>query len=550
MSDSPQSPPGPTPPPYTPPAPVPPAPPVWGPPPAAPPPAWGPPPGPVGPPSGPPAAGDPQGWGAPQPPHKPSSARWLLIGLAVVVVLALIAGGATFALLRSSDGDDSVSTGSGSGSADGPSLGSTGSRAETGQLPAGVDDVDIVGGDPDADSQRAMQIAIADVDAYWARTYPEVFGGRYSTVAGGFYAANDGQTPPCATDASEVDGNAYYCPTEDVVAWDADGLVPYMVDTYGSLGLGLVVAHEWGHAIQVRAGVEGPTVFLEQQADCLAGAWVDDVRSDGDRWFSVDGESLDLAMAGFLELRDAPGSVATDPTAHGTAFDRIRAFQEGVDGGAAACADYTLDTLTPKLVDLPFTSQEEVASGGNLPLQEAFDLTVADLEDFWSKAWPEFGSGQFDPPEVEIFSSSERPDCDEPVGLSDEVFYCPDSNLLAVQDDGLVVKVHKAIGDYALSAIVGSGYGLAALDGMDELGDQSSATTRRADCLAGVWSASVFAQNRESAQLVLSPGDLDEAVAALLTTADPGKDSVTGTGFERVDAYRSGFMEGRDACRP
>ena len=130
MSDSPQYPSGPTPPPYTPPAPAPPAPapPVWGSPPAAPPPAWGPPPGPVGPPPGPPAAGDPQGWGAPQPPHKPSSARWLLIGLAVVVVLALIAGGATFALLRSSDGDDSVSTGS--GSADGPSLGSTGSRAE------------------------------------------------------------------------------------------------------------------------------------------------------------------------------------------------------------------------------------------------------------------------------------------------------------------------------------------------------------------------------------------------------------------------------------
>jgi len=461
----------------------------------------------------------------------------------VLVVLALIAGAGAWALLRRSDGTANVS------SADAPSLGSSETRTTVGELPADVDRVVIKGGDPAASSQEVMKVAIADVDDYWKRTFPGVFTGDYATVKGGFFATNDGQTAPCTEGPDEVQGNAFYCPTKDLVAWDADGLVPYLATTYGPLGLGLVVAHEWGHAIQTRAGVEGPTVFLEQQADCFAGAWVADVRNDGNRYFRVDGNSLDLALAGFLELRDTPGSSAADPSAHGTAFDRIRAFQEGVDGGARACADYTVDNLAPKLVEIQFTSQEDANSGGNLPLQESFDLTVTDLTDFWTTAWPEFGgTGSFAAPQLKIFSKGERPKCARSVGLSDEVFYCPSGKFLAVQDDGLVVKVHDKIGDFALGEVLGSGYSLSALDQLGRLGKPSAATTRTADCLAGVWSASVFGQNRTNAQLQLSPGDLDEAVAALLTTADQRKGSVTGTGAERVSAYRSGFMDGQTAC--
>ena len=47
---------------------------------------------------------------------------------------------------------------------------------------------------------------------------------------------------------------------------------------------------------------------------------------------------------------------------------------------------------------------------------------------------------------------------------------------------------------------------------------------------------------------VRSPGDLDEAVSALLTTADHRKGSNTGSGADRVAAYREGFMNGASAC--
>lgn len=402
---------------------------------------------------------------------------------------------------------------------------------------------------PYAEEVRA---AIADVDAYWAREYPRTFDADYETVKGGFYAVTaQDDAVPCTESPEEVDGNAFYCPTEDVVAWDADDLIPHMIDTYGPLGLGLVVAHEWGHAVQARAGETDrtPVLVLEQQADCYAGAWVADVRRGGDdRYFVVDDRTLDLAVAGFLELRDTPGTTRADSGMHGTAFDRIRAFQEGVDGGASACG-YTAEELGPKLVDLPFTDRADFESGGNLPIGDALDLTVADLEDFWSTAWGSVGgSGSFDPPKVELFSRSERPGCDDAVGLSDEVLYCPSDNELQVQEDGLIAELHARIGDYALSEVIGSGYSLAAMDQLGVLDGPSVGTTRTADCLAGVWSASVFSENRETAQLRLSPGDLDEAVSALLTTADHGDGSHTGSGAERVSAYRDGFMNGAPAC--
>ena len=41
-----------------------------------------------------------------------------------------------------------------------------------------------------------------------------------------------------------------------------------------------------------------------------------------------------------LLLRDAPGQSAADPSAHGSAFDRIGAFQDGFESGAEQCATY------------------------------------------------------------------------------------------------------------------------------------------------------------------------------------------------------------------
>ena len=436
----------------------------------------------------------------------------------------------------------------------------------TGNPPANVDQIKIIGGNPDAESQKVMQAALADVDNYWSATFSKVFKKQYTTIKGGFYAVSEGQQAPCMDQGQSLDGNAFYCPDKDLVAWDATGLIPQLVKNYGPLGLGIVIAHEWGHAIQTRAGVSGPTILLEQQADCFAGSWVANARADGDQYFKVDDQSLDLALAAMVAFKDPVGTDPNQSNAHGTAFDRIRAFQDGVESGPTACAQYSVQSLEKVLVATPFTSQTDYDNQGNLPLQQAYDLMNADLKDFWTKDWSTFAKGSFSVPDVKVYgtglqqgtdqngqggTNTAKPSCKAPINIADGVFYCPQSNVIALQSDGAAITAYNKIGDNALGEILGTGYALSALHQIRGALTASAKLTRTADCLSGVWTKSVYdgdrAQSSDNA-LSLSPGDLDEAVGALLSTSDNSKSSTTGSGFDRVLAYRSGFTNGAKAC--
>jgi predicted metalloprotease len=468
-------------------------------------------------------------------PRGDRNGRRLLVAAGLAVVAVLMVSAATWGWSEVRRGLDR------SGSATGVPL-VPAERDATGSVPASSNRVVVRGGDPASRSQQLVKAALADVDSFWRDNWSKVGSGAYRTVSGGFYAFGDGSTPPCVEDARAVAGNAFYCPEQDVIAWDEVNLVPRLQKNYGDLGVGLVVAHEWGHAVQVRAGVtDQPTIFMEQQADCYAGAWVADARRRNDV-FKVDDDTLDTAMAGFLELRDPVGMTnASSPGAHGTAFDRIRAFQEGVDDGVGRCADYQLDQLP--LVAIDFQSYEDYASGGNLPLADSVDLTVKDLEDFWAERGADLGgSAGATVPTVDVDGTG-RESCRGSVTLAGKVTYCPSTNTVTVPPD-LAAKAHGKIGDFALSALIGAGWSAAVLDGSGQLPSQQLAREEAANCLAGAWTRSVFDGDREGAQLSLSPGDLDEAVAAMLGT----RSGTTGTGFDRVTAYRQGFTDGVAAC--
>ena len=74
------------------------------------------------------------------------------------------------------------------------------------------------------------------------------------------------------------DYGAFYCAQGDFMAYDdgAQGVLAQLADTYGPSVVAVVLAHEFGHAIQARTGDldrNVPTVYTEQQADCFSGAW-------------------------------------------------------------------------------------------------------------------------------------------------------------------------------------------------------------------------------------------------------------------------------------
>ncbi len=207
--------------------------------------------------------------------------------------------------------------------------------------------------------------AISDLQSYWTTEYPEVYGSDYTPVAGGFFAVvpSSGQLPPCAAAADEIAGNAFYCPSKDVVAWDAEGLLPDLRERFGDFVIPIVLAHEWGHAVQARAKFEGLTVTKEIQADCFAGAWTAHALKEGK--YKVDDADLDEALAGFLFLRDEPGTESEDPNAHGSGFDRVNSFQTGFDAGAMGCKGYK--DGEPPVIELPFNSAADAQSGGDAP---------------------------------------------------------------------------------------------------------------------------------------------------------------------------------------
>jgi predicted metalloprotease len=326
----------------------------------------------------------------------------------------------------------------------------------------------------------AMQ-AIADLQDYWGKELPQLYSKDYEPVKGGFFAVipSSGDLPPCASDASEISGNAFYCAKKDVVAWDAEGLLPGLKEKYGDFVIPVVLAHEWGHAIQGRSNFTARTVTKELQADCFAGAWSKHAKDDG--VFKVTAADLDTALAGILDLRDTPGTSNIDPNAHGSGFDRVSAFQDGFDNGPGKCKDYRDDE--PMVLELPFNDAKDAARGGDAPYDSIVNGVPYDLEDYWTHVYPEVADGkQWQPVHgLEPFDPNHPPPCG---GQSTEgyvLFYCVPDDYVAWDNAVGMPQVYKQGGDYAVATLLATQYGLAALT---RLGTSPTRRLRRRAAIA------------------------------------------------------------------
>ncbi len=399
------------------------------------------------------------------------------------------------------------------------------------------------------DPDEVVEVALEDLRSYWASTMPEVYDTAFEPLRGGYVPYGpDSPLPACGDEPLTYDivaENALYCPAEDLIAWDRVNLLPDLQQRFGSLTVGLVMAHEFAHAVQSRALVRGATVTLELQADCFAGAWVDDV-DERIATFSTDGDALDQAVAGLLELRDSLGVPGSSSSAHGSGFDRVSAFQEGFEDGPEACATYAAEP--PPVVAIPFGSANDAATGGNLPIDQLLDPLVADLESFFAALFGELGE-TWDPVDrVEAFDPGGGPvTCGGDEVPEDELemaaFYCVADDTAYIDGVGLLPEL-EAIGDFAFGGELARLYAIAAQEqlGIDASDDRGAGL--HADCLTGVFAAAEFLQEIPEQRLFLSPGDLDEIIIAFL--AFGGEDGATA--FERTAAFRAGFVEGAAPC--
>ena len=186
-----------------------------------------------------------------------------------------------------------------------------------------------------AEYSGTVQDVLGSLDQYWSEALPAEFGVAYTPPERFvYYRPEEGPGPACG-DQEAPPKNAFYCPAGDFIAWDESGLlIPYYVSS-GDFAAAFVLAHEYGHAMQARLPrQEELGVLRELQADCFAGAWAAWVSQRG----YLEAGDLDEATLAVFTARDVPGTDFTDPRAHGSGFERTRAFADGYESGPGRCA--------------------------------------------------------------------------------------------------------------------------------------------------------------------------------------------------------------------
>jgi predicted metalloprotease len=412
-------------------------------------------------------------------------------------------------------------------------------------------------GATDQEVDQLARDALADLNRFWQDQFPDVFGQPFPPLTGGYFSVDPADSDPaaypggqigCGEEPLAVENNAFYCPPSssypngDAIQYDR-AFLRDLADDYGRFLPALVMAHEFGHAVQGRVGY--PTrasIAIETQADCFAGAWTAWVADGNAPHTTIRTPELDDVLRGYLLLRDPVGTARNESQAHGSLFDRVSAFQQGFDDGPPACRDQFGPNRT---YTQGAFSDQEVLSRGNAPFGETEGFIDSALPAFWTTEFARRGT-TFAPPDVVAFAGS-APGCAGQQDRDADLVFCAEKNTVGYDETDLIRPIYRKLGDYAMLTAVAIPYGLAARDQLGlSIDDQDAA--RSAVCLAGAFTQAVLAG--EVAHLSISPGDADESVQFLLAYSDDPHvlGDVGLTGFQLVDVFRSGVVDGPSSC--
>ncbi|RDI50051.1 metallopeptidase [Nocardia mexicana] len=393
---------------------------------------------------------------------------------------------------------------------------------------------------------------LSDLQEYWAAEYPKFFKGAFEPVDR--FISWDARAPKeqavtfCKSSTYKM-VNAAYCKLDKTIGWDRGKLLPLIADKYGKMAVVMVLAHEYGHALQDRARLNGfftPGIVLEQQADCFAGVFLRQVAEGNSAHFTLNTtDGMNGVLGAAVAVRDH------DPdnprNVHGSAFERVTAVQIGWQDGTEGCKNINRKEIKQRRGELP-TTFEEGDKENQLPVDnESLDLVAQAL----GRIYPVQQAPQFD------YSGVVR-NCPEGTA-AEPVSYCPANNKIGANVPGLADRAGDLPGaDEPLSAMVEgnynaflvfiSRYALAVQQDRNlPLSGAESAGLRTA-CLSGVITTKL---SDPASDPRLTAGDLDAAVSGLLADGAAAGDvdgKVVASGYQRLDAFRSGVLDGEGAC--
>ncbi len=399
--------------------------------------------------------------------------------------------------------------------------------------------------------------AISDIEEFWTINYPQVFGDDFTPAKGLISWDASGFDGVFCTEDTYGLVNAGFCYLDRTIGWDRGELLPALRREHGDMGMVMVLAHEYGHAVARQSKIadeDTETLVTEQQADCFSGAYMRWVAEDDSARFTLStGEGLNNVLASVISFRDpllAEGDPDVGYDEHGSAFERLSAFQFGFTDGASACAAIDMREIGQRRGDLPVLLPEDQT--GELPVTED---SVRSIVDAMGILFP-----LNNPPSLS-FAADTASSCTD-ARPSPPASYCPATNAIVVdmpmlEDLGAQADPDDspmlASGDNVAYSVLVSRYMVALQHehGRASLDDATAAL--RTACLTGVATVNMSEEvtTPDGNTIALTAGDIDEAVSGILTNglaaSDVNGESVP-SGFSRIDAFRLGVLSDTDRC--
>jgi predicted metalloprotease len=396
--------------------------------------------------------------------------------------------------------------------------------------------------------------AVSDIEEFWQQAFPGTFDGEFAPVKQVISWDSDGLDGEFCGDGTYGLVNAGYCFDDNTIGWDRGQLLPALRKANGDMAVTMVLAHEYGHSVQHQAGLvkpRTPTLVSEQQADCLAGVYMRWVAEGHSPRFTLNtGDGLNNLLAAMIAFRD-PLLNQSDPEVgedeHGSAFERVSAFQLGFSDGAASCAAIDTKEIEQRRGDLPVLLPDDQT--GELPVTEQSVRSILEA------------MGILFTPAKPPALTFESQDCSD-ARVTPPVAYCPSSNTIIV-DLPELAKVGTAgeggdggglvTGDNTAYSILVSRYMQALQREHGGVALDNAEAALRTACLTGVATVKMTHEvtTPDGNTIALTAGDVDEAVSGILVNglvaSDVNGESVP-SGFSRIDAFRVGVLGDEARC--
>jgi predicted metalloprotease len=414
---------------------------------------------------------------------------------------------------------------------------------------------EVTDGDGGRDDEIAAQ-SVSDLETFWQDAYGQTFDGQFHPVKALIsWDSNDYDGTFCDESTDSLI-NAAFCEDDNTIGWDRGVLLPSLRQANGDMAITMVLAHEYGHAIQKLAKLNKkgtPTLVAEQQADCFAGVYMRWVAEGNSPRFTLStGDGLNNLLAAMISFRDpllSQNDYYASSDEHGSAFERISAFQFGFTDGASSCKGIDAQEIGQRRGDLPVELQSDQT--GEWPVSEESTKAIVDAMNilFSPKNPPQLS--------FDADSASKCPDARP----SPPVSFCPSTNTIAVDlpelekvgasnegEDNVLVQ-----GDNTAYSVLVSRYMLALQHQHGGLVLDNAEAGLRTACLTGVATTKLSKEvtTPDGNTVALTAGDIDEAVSGLLTNGLVASD-VNGetipAGFSRIDAFRIGVLGDQDRC--